>query len=106
MQKMSQRGINKELVNIVLVHGFIKKDKIILNKKRCDQFLKKLDKQYRKIKYLKNELLITRLNVYRTTLLKIRDKGGVTLVIVGDTLITIYNTNIRVKKRRRPKRRK
>ncbi|CAA6821317.1 MAG: Unknown protein [uncultured Sulfurovum sp.] len=83
MQKMSQRGMNKELINIVLVHGFIKK-----------------------IKYLKNELLITRLNVYRTTLLKIRDKGGVTLVIVGDTLITIYNTNIRVKKRRRPKRRK
>ena len=106
MQKMSQRGIHKNLLDIVLIHGIIRKDKIILNKKSCDKFIKKLDKQIKKIKRLGNQLHIERLNSYRTTLLKIRDKGGVTLVVMGDTLITIYNTNIKLKRKRRPKGRK
>ncbi|SFV67699.1 hypothetical protein MNB_SV-14-1359 [hydrothermal vent metagenome] len=106
MQKMSQRGIHKNLLDIVLIHGIVKKDKIILNKKSCDRFIKKLDKQIGKIKRLGNILHISRLNDYRSTLLKIRDKGGVTLVVMGDTLITSYNTNIKLKRRRRPKRRK
>jgi len=106
MQKMSQRGIHKNLLDIVLIHGIVKKDKIILNKKSCDKFIKKLDKQIKKIKRLGNTLHISRLSSYRTTLLKIRDKGGVTLVVMGDTLITIYNTNIKLKRKRRPKGRK
>jgi len=106
MQKMSQRGIHKNLLDIVLIHGIVKKDKIILNKKSCDRFIKKLDKQIKKIKRLGNILHITRLNIYRTTLLKIRDKGGVTIVVMGNTLITIYNTNIKLKRKRRPKGRK
>ena len=106
MQKMSQRGIHKNLLDIVLIHGIVKKDKIILNRKICDRFIKKLDKQIPKIKRLGNTLHITRLNTYRTTLLKIRDKGGVTLVVMGNTLITIYNTDIKLKRKRRPKGRK
>ncbi|SFV54383.1 hypothetical protein MNB_SV-14-800 [hydrothermal vent metagenome] len=106
MQKMSQRGIHKNLLDIVLIHGIVRNDKIILNKKRCDRFIKKLDKQIKKIKRLGNTLHISRLNDYRSTLLKIRDKGGVTLVVMGDILITSYNTNIKVKRRRRAKRRK
>jgi hypothetical protein len=106
MQKMSQRGIHKNLLDIVLIHGSVKKDKIILNRKSCDRFIKKLDKQIKKVKRLGNKLHISRLDAYRTTLLKIRDKGGVTLVVMGDTLITIYNTNIKLKRKRRPKGRK
>jgi hypothetical protein len=106
MQKMSQRGIHKTLLDIVLIHGSVQKDKIILNKKSCDRFIRKLDKQIKKVKLLGNVLHISRLNSYRTTLLKIRDKGGVTLVVMGDTLITIYNTNIKLKRKRRPRGRK
>ncbi len=106
MKQMSNRGINKNLLDIVLLHGIVKKDKVILNKKSCDRFIKKLDRENKKIKYLGNQLHIERLNTYRTTLLKIRDKGGVTLVIMGEILITTYNTNIKLKRRRRPKARK
>lgn len=104
--KMSQRGINKNLLELVLIHGLIKKDKVILNKKRCEKFLKKLDKHHRKVKRLGNQLHIDRLNISRSIFLKIRDKGGVTLVVMGEALITTYNTNIKLKRKRRPKGRK
>jgi hypothetical protein len=103
---MSQRGIHKNLIEIVLIHGIIKKDKVILNRKRCDKFLKKLDKQHKKAKRLGHQLHIDRLNTSRSIFLKIRDKGGVTLVIMGEVLITTYNTNIKLKKKRRYKGRK
>ena len=103
MQQMSNRGIHKDLLDIVLVHGAVKNDKVILNRKNCDRFLKKLDKENKKVKRLGNKLHIKRLNSYRKTLLKIRDKGGVTIVVMGNTLITIYNTNIKLKRKRRPK---
>ena len=103
MQQMSQRGIHKSLLDIVLVHGIVRQDKVILNRKSCDRFLKKLDKQNKRIE---NKLHIARRNSYRATLLKIRDKGGITLVVMGETLITTYNTNIRLKRKRRPKGRK
>ena len=106
MQQMSQRGIHKSLLDIVLVHGIVRKDKVILNRKSCDRFLKKLDKQNKKIENLGNKLHIARRNSYRTTLLKIRDKGGITLVVMGETLITTYNTNIKLKRKRRPRGRK
>jgi len=104
--KMSQRGINKNLLEIVLIHGIVKKDKVILNRKRCDKFLKKLDKHHKKIKRLGHQLHIDRLIISRSILLKIRDKGGITLVVMGEALITTYNTNIKLKKKRRYKGRK
>ena len=104
--KMSQRGIHKSLLEIVLIHGVVKKDKIVLNRKRCDKFLKKLDRHQRKVKRLGNRLHIDRLNISRSIFLKIRDKGGVTLVIMGEVLITTYNTKMKVKKKRRYKGRK
>lgn len=103
MQKMSQRGMHKNLLDIVLIFGTLRNDKIILNRKSCDKFLKKLDKQNRKIKRRGNRLHISRLNDYRNTILKIRDKGGVTLVVMGDILITLYNTDIKLKRKRRAK---
>jgi hypothetical protein len=50
-----------------------------------------------------NLLHIRNLNKSRSTILKILDKGGVTLVIMGEFLITTYNTNIKLKRKRRYK---
>jgi diphthamide biosynthesis methyltransferase len=105
-EKMSQRGINRELLEIVLIYGIVKQDKVILNKKRCLKILRKIDNYNKKVKRVGNSLHIKNLNSSRSIILKILDKGGVTLVIVGDTLITTYNTNIRLKKRRRYKRKR
>lgn len=101
--KMSQRGIHKSLLEIVLIHGVIKKDKVILNKKRCDKFLKKINKHQRKVKRLGSSIHIERLNKSRSIFLKIRDKGGVTLVVMGEVLVTTYNTNMKIKRKRRYK---
>lgn len=101
--KMSQRGINRELLEIVLVIGLIKQDKVILNRKRCDKFIKKVDKHLREVKYSGNQLHHKNLITYRSKLIKIRDKGGITLVIMAETLITTYNTDIRLKRKRRYK---
>ena len=105
-EKMSQRGIHKELVDVVLIYGKLKKDKVILNNRQVDKVLKKLDKHHRKVKRLSNVLHLNNLNKIRSILLKIRDKRGVTLVVMGETLITTYNTNIKLKYKRRYKGRK
>ncbi|HHB94521.1 MAG TPA: hypothetical protein ENK88_05205 [Campylobacterales bacterium] len=102
-ETMSQRGIHKELLDIVLIYGVVRKDKVILNKKRCQKILVKLDIHDKKAKKLGNLLHIQNLNKSRSTILKILDKGGVTLVIMGEFLITTYNTNIKLKRKRRYK---
>ena len=103
IEKMSQRGIHKELIDLVLIYGHLKKDKLILNNKRLDRYLKKLDKHQRKIKRSGNKLHLENLIKSRSTLLKLRDKGGITLVVMGEVLITTYNTNMKIKRKRRYK---
>ena len=103
---MSQRGIHKELIDLVLIYGHLKKDKLILNNKRLEKHLKKLDTHYRRVKRSGNTLHLENLTKSRSTLLKLRDKGGLTLVVMGETLITTYNTNIKLKRKRRYKGRK
>ncbi len=102
-EKMSQRGIHKELLEMVLIYGVVRKDKVILNKKRCKKILIRLDTYQRRAKRLRNILHIKNLNKSRSIILKILDKGGVTLVIMGDSLITTYNTDIKLKRKRRYK---
>ena len=102
-EAMSQRGIHKELLDIVLIYGIVRKDKVILNRKRCQKILIKLDIHNKKAKQIGNLLHIQNLNKSRATILKILDKGGVTLVIMGEFLITTYNTNIKLKRKRRYK---
>jgi len=101
IEKMSQRGIHKELIDLVLIYGHLKKDKLILNNKRLDKYLKKLDKHHRKIKRSGNKLHLNNLMRSRSTLLKLRDKGGLTIVVMGDVLVTTYNTNMKIKAKRR-----
>ncbi|MCK4441807.1 MAG: hypothetical protein KAU90_07350, partial [Sulfurovaceae bacterium] len=57
-EAMSQRGIHKELLDIVLIYGIVRKDKVILDKKRCQKILVKLDIHNKKAKKLGNLLHI------------------------------------------------
>ena len=71
-QRMSQRGISQEMVNLVIAHGVIQGDKYVVGRKEALQRLRELDSE-------------------RRVLTKILDKGGVSVVTEGDTLITAYN---------------
>jgi len=72
--RMSQRGLPKKLLDLVLEFGKDKGDKLILNKKATQKVIDEID-------------------TIRKELLRIMDKGGVTVVLDNDSLITAYNTN-------------
>lgn len=72
--RMSQRGFPKRLLDLVLEFGKDSGDRLILNKKATQKVLDEID-------------------AIRKELLKVMDKGGVTLVLDNDALITAYNTN-------------
>jgi len=74
LARMSQRGISKKLIDLVYEYGKEKGDKLILNKKTTQRVIKEIDSM-------------------RKELLRIMDKGGVTVVLENDALITAYNTN-------------
>ena len=73
-QRMSQRGISKEMVNLVIARGVIQGDKYVVGRKEALQLIRELDNE-------------------RRVLTKILDKGGVEVVTDGDALITAYNRN-------------
>ena len=75
-QRIAQRGINREMVNLVLDFGTPKQDKFILSRDEAQEQLRELQQAMRVLK-------------------KILDKGGVTVVTEGDALITTYNCNSR-----------
>lgn len=72
--RMSQRGLPKRLLELVLEFGKDSGDKLILNKKATQKVIEEID-------------------TIRKELLRVLDKGGVTLVLDNGTLITAYNTN-------------
>ncbi len=72
--RMSQRGLSKKIVDLVFEFGKEKGDKLILNRKSTQKLLDEID-------------------TMKKDLLRIMDKGGVTVVIDNNTLITAYNTN-------------
>ena len=73
-QRMSQRGITTEILEMVERFGVCDGDKITLTKKNC-QMLSKL------------------LANLKRTADKTAEKGGYTLVACNDTLITAYRLN-------------
>lgn len=124
--RISQRGLSKEILNMVLKFGNSKGDKITLNKKMTQKVIKELDDLKKKLtkqdsmiqkSNLSNALIIDFKannkcnidveNIYlleqiaydRAMLMKILDKGGVTVVAEGNILITAYNVNSSYKKR-------
>jgi hypothetical protein len=70
--RMSQRGLPKRLLDLVLEFGKNNGDKLILNKKATQKVIDEIDS-------------------IRKELLKVMDKGGVTVILDNDTLITTYN---------------
>ena len=67
-QRMTQRGINQDMVDLVLSHGETDGDKVILSRKAS-----------------------ARLMEAARTLAKILDKGGLVVVASGDAQLTTYN---------------
>ena len=70
--RMSQRGISKKVIDLVLAFGKDEGDKLFLDKKETQRIIYQID------------------NI-RNTLLKVMDKGGVAVVVEDETLITTYN---------------
>lgn len=70
--RMSQRGITNNLLNLALEFGDHKGEKVFLNKKGIDNFLKEID-------------------LLRSKFIRAKDKGGVVLVMSGEVGITTYN---------------
>ena len=71
-QRMSQRGINRDLVEFVLTHGRPEQDRFVLNRKEALGLLESLQRDERLLK-------------------KIVDKGGLVVVADGASLLTAYN---------------
>ena len=71
-QRMSQRGISQDMVDLVLEHGVSDQDKYVLDHKEAGRLLEAMRQKERVLK-------------------KILDKGGVTVVAEGDALVTAYN---------------
>lgn len=72
VQRMNQRGITKEMINVVLDYGEPIKDKAVLRKKDAQRLIKEMQET---VKLLQ----------------KICNKGGVVVVAEGETIITSYN---------------
>lgn len=60
------------MVDLALTQGRVEHDKYVLDRREVDRRLDEINRE-------------------RGLLLKIRDKGGVTVVADGDTLITAYS---------------
>jgi hypothetical protein len=71
-QRTNQRGISRRLVDFTLHHGRVEGDKHVLDR----------NESRRLIEALEEELRLAR---------RVLDKGGVTGVAGGDTLVTAYN---------------
>jgi len=103
-QRTNQRGVSSPMGDLTLKIGEIKGDKYIANRKVIKNYLSELDQKLKKLSVLKRKFahlrvvylvqkaLIT-LQKMRCIALKILDKGGVTIVCEGSSLITVYNTS-------------
>jgi len=70
-QRMSQRGINEQMLELVTQFGSWNGDKCVLNKKACRNVLTELD-------------------AMRKRLIKMQEKGGLVLVQDNGSDITAY----------------
>lgn len=70
--RMSQRGLPKKIIDLVLEFGKDNGDKLILNRKETQKLIDEVDD-------------------FKKNLLKVMDKGGVTVVLDNESLITAYN---------------
>ena len=76
IQRMNQRGISRRLMDFTLRYGRIEGNKRVLDRKESR----------RVIEVLTEELRLAR---------QAMDKGGITVVETGDTIVTAYNVGAR-----------
>lgn len=104
IQRMSQRGHTKAMIELALLCGELSGDKCIANRKNTQKLIDSTDKSIKKLMAIKQKnmqlasahLVDSELKVLqerRRIALKILDKGGITVVFDADRLITTYNTN-------------
>ena len=70
--RMSQRGLPKKVIDLVLEFGKNEGDKLFLDRKETQKIIYQIDN-------------------LRNNLLKVMDKGGVAVVVEDEILITTYN---------------
>lgn len=71
-QRMTQRGITRSMIDLVLEYGEVEQDKSFLDKKHAQQLVRDLEEKLRTAK-------------------KIMDKGGCVVVEAEDAVLTTYN---------------
>ena len=71
-QRMTQRGITRSMIDLVLEFGQVEQDKAILDKKHAQQLIRELEEKLRTAK-------------------KILDKGGCVVVEADNAILTTYN---------------
>lgn len=71
-QRMSQRGISKEILNLTMEYGELHHDKVIMSKKLALKTVRELEAKLQTAK-------------------KILDKGGCVVVEAGAAVVTTYN---------------
>lgn len=71
-QRMSQRGIKQTMIELVIEYGKSQGNKVILNRKATDCVLQELER-------------------VKKNVLKIREKGGLVVVDINNSLITTYS---------------
>jgi hypothetical protein len=70
--RMTQRGITRLMIDLVLEYGQVEQDKAILNRKHAQELIRELEEKLRTAK-------------------KILDKGGCVVVEADNTVVTTYN---------------
>lgn len=73
-QRMAQRGITGRMIDLVLEHGHLERDKVVLGRKDAQR-------------------LLDEMRAKEAVLKKIIDKGGLVVVSDSNALITTYNYN-------------
>ncbi len=74
LQRMNQRGITKEMIDLTIEYGQYQKDKVILKSRDIKKLLNKVSREI------------------RAKLMKLLDKGGLVVVLSDDcAVITVYN---------------
>lgn len=81
-RRMSQRAITNAIIKIVRMFGFRNDERVILNRKACDEALHQLEK-------IKKDLI------------KAKERGGFILIEDGDVEITVYDLNSYSRKKAR-----
>lgn len=72
VQRMSQRGVSRDMVEVVRDFGVPEGDKLVLGQRDAGKAIEVLMRQLRVLK-------------------RIQDKGGLVVVESGESLITTYN---------------